>query len=204
MFSTSIVRKLSSMSVSKPWTVKLPKRYQGGRLEKWGNYWAAMAQDYKEVFVEVLKSSREKPFKASVYMSMFGALIYAIKTNPNDIDFRDLLQKSINESAMLTEKIRNHEVDDHLHYIADCYSHDLIRRLNLGFMSLLWVDNYGKVCGVYKTQCEYLKPRYLTFHERIIDIGFLGSWWILEEKMKEFDVNPSEWDENGNKVVKPS
>ena len=77
-------------------------------------------------------------------------------------------------------------------------------RLNLGFLSLLWVDNYAKVCGVFKSQCEYLKPRYLTFHERIVDIGFLGSWWILENKMKHFDINPSEWDENGKSIVKPS
>ena len=34
-----------------------------------GNYWAGVAQDYKEVFVDVMKSSREKPLKASFYVS---------------------------------------------------------------------------------------------------------------------------------------
>lgn len=70
-------------------------------------------------------------------------------------------------------------------------------RLSLGFCSLLWLDNYSKVCGVYKSQCEYLKPRYLTMHERIVDVGFLGKWLVIGKKMEEFDINPQEWAESG-------
>ena len=59
---------------------------------------------------------------------MIGGLIYAFNTNPNEIDFHDMLQICINDSAMLSEKIRNSEVDDHLHYLADCNTHGLMRR----------------------------------------------------------------------------
>lgn len=66
-------------------------------------------------------------------------------------------------------------------------------RLSIGFFSFLWVDNYSKVCGVFKSRCDYLKPRYLTFHERIMDVGFAGQWWVINKKMEEFDINPNEW-----------
>lgn len=46
---------------------------------------------------------------------------------------------------------------------------------------------------MFKSRCDYLKPRYLTFHERIMDIGFLGQWWVIDKKMEEFDINPNEW-----------
>lgn len=36
----------------------------------------------------------------------------------------------------------------------------------------------------------------MTFHERIMDIGFLGRWWIIDKKMEEFDINPHEWTKN--------
>ena len=34
---------------------------------------------------------------------------------------------------------------------------------------------------------------YLDFYDRIVDVGWLGKWWILEEKMKDRDINPEEW-----------
>lgn len=65
-------------------------------------------------------------------------------------------------------------------------------RLSLGLVSFLWIDNYSKVCGVFKSQCGYLKPRYVTFHKRVQDVGFLGRWWQIEQLMNEFDVNHKE------------
>lgn len=33
--------------------------------------------------------------------------------------------------------------------------------------------------------------------ERVVDVGFLGHWWMMERRMKDFDINPNEWDEQG-------
>lgn len=198
------VRRLSSLSVREPWKIKLPERWKGGRIEKWGNYWMGVMQDYKEVGVDVVQTSRKKPLKAAFYYSLIGGYIYAFNNNPNELEFQDSLQKYMNESAMLSEKIRNAEVNDHFHYLADCYNHGLVRRLSIGIFSLLWVDNYAKVCGVFKSRCEYLQPRYLTFHERVMDVGFLGTWWVIKKKMEEFDINPLEWAESNTQGEAPS
>ncbi|XP_045602244.1 mitochondrial import inner membrane translocase subunit Tim29 [Procambarus clarkii] len=186
-------RSMSSLALKTPWKIKLPSKFKGGSIEKWGNYWASVAQDYKEMVQDVIVDSRRQPLKAATYLSIIAGYICAVKTNPNKMDFQDTLQKYMNESAMLSDKIRNKEVDAHFNYMVDCYNHGLVRRLSLGFCSLLWVDNYSKVCGVFKSQCEYLTPQYLTFHERIMDVGFFGTWWGIDAKMKEFDINPEEW-----------
>ncbi|KAG7164477.1 mitochondrial import inner membrane translocase subunit Tim29-like [Homarus americanus] len=199
MFTTA-VRGMSSMIVKRPWKIRLPKRLKGGFIEKWGDYWVTVAQDYKEVAYDVVKDSRKQPFKASMVMSLIAGYMYAVKTNPDEMEFQDTLQRYMNESAMLSEKIRNKEVDAHFNYMIDCYNHGLVRRLSLGFCSILWVDNYSKVCGVFKSRCEYLKPRLLTFHERIMDVGFLGSWWIIDKKMEEFDINLEEWTETDAEI----
>ncbi|XP_027237089.1 mitochondrial import inner membrane translocase subunit Tim29 [Penaeus vannamei] len=190
---TSAVRRLSSLSVKEPWRVRLPEKWKGGYIEKWGNYWVGVAQDYKEVAVDVVKDTYKYPVKAAFYYSLIGGTLYAFNTNPDERDFQSTLQTYMNESAMLSESIRNPEVDAHFQYLVDCYNHGLVRRLSIGLFSFLWVDNYSKVCGVFKSRCDYLKPRYLTFHERIMDIGFLGQWWVIDKKMEEFDINPNEW-----------
>lgn len=45
---------------------------------------------------------------------------------------------------------------------------------------------------MFKSQCGYLKPRYLTFPERVQDVGFLGRWWRIEQLMESFDINHKE------------
>lgn len=75
-------------------------------------------------------------------------------------------------------------------------------RLSVGFFSFLWIDNYSKACGVFKSQCEYLKPRYVTFPERVQDVGFLGRWWRIEQLMESFDINHKELPEKEDSWVK--
>lgn len=187
---------MSQIVTSQPWKIRLPKRLSGGRIEKWVNYWENVAQDYKEVTREAIKESRQKPFKAATYISLLAGILYAIKDNPDELEFQDALQTYMNESQMLSDKIRNKEVDDHFNYIRQCYNHGLIRRLNIYVCTFLWVDNYGKDHGIYKAQCSYLKPQYLTFHERILDVGFMGRWWIIGKMREDFDINVHEWNDN--------
>lgn len=94
---------------------------------------------------------------------------------------------------LVGEPIRNPVSVQHIKWLEQCYNEGLIRRLNLGILSLIWVDNYDKDCSFYKAVCPYLKPRFVTFHERIVDVGFLGKWWLLERKMKNYDINEAEF-----------
>lgn len=91
------------------------------------------------------------------------------------------------------EPIRNPVSVQHIKWLEQCYNEGLIRRLNLGILSLIWLDNYDRDCYIYKAVCPYLKPRYVTFYERIVDVGFLERWWLLERKMKDYDINEAEF-----------
>ena len=42
-----------------------------------------------------------------------------------------------------------------------------------------------------------MKPGYLDFPERIVDVGCFGRWWMAEKVLKDYDVHPDEWDEKG-------
>lgn len=95
--------------------------------------------------------------------------------------------------VLLGAPVRNSVAVEHLERLQQYYNEGIIRRLNLGISSLIWIDNYDKDCSSYKAVCSYLKPRYVTSYNRIVDIGFLDKWWVLENKMKDYDVNETEF-----------
>ncbi len=67
----------------------------------------------------------------------------------------------------------------------------------------MWRDRFSDQVGAFTATCEYTKPRFLETlglwrsDSRLVDIGFLGRWWILEKKMHDCDINEDEWDELG-------
>ncbi|XP_071453507.1 mitochondrial import inner membrane translocase subunit Tim29 [Hetaerina americana] len=172
---------------------QLPERYKGTFVEKWHKYWVNLIIDYKEVGADTLAAIKNKPRKAAVYFAGLAAFGYFVKTNPDEQSFRHALVEYMNDVSQVDETVRNPVAAQHLHYIEKCHNANLLRRLNIGFMSFMWVDNYDPVCKLYKAQCTYLKPKYSTFHERIVDVGFLNTWWGLRKFMIDYDVNPSEW-----------
>jgi len=107
--------------------------------------------------------------------------------------FREQLLQSSAKLIQIGEAIRNPISTEHIKWLEQCYNEGILRRLNLGIMSLVWLDNYSEDCSSYKAVCPYLKPRYINFYERIVDIGFLDNWWFLESKMKDYDINEAEF-----------
>lgn len=119
--------------------------------------------------------------------------MYLNKYNPDESSFREYLLQNSTKLVQIAEPIRNPISENHVKWLEQCYNEGVIRRLNLGIISIIWIDNYDKMCSLYKTVCPYLRPRYITFHERIADVGCLGKWWILENKMIDYDVNEAEF-----------
>ena len=123
---------------------------------------------------------------------MLGSGVYLAKHNPDEACFRQDVLNSCSDIILTGEPIRNPKSTAHIQLLNDCYTEGIIRRLNLGVISFIWLDNYKEGLALYKAVCPYLKPRYLTFYERIIDVGFLDTWWILKDKMRDYDVNEEE------------
>ncbi|KAL0117576.1 hypothetical protein PUN28_010408 [Cardiocondyla obscurior] len=170
---------------------KIPERIKGTFLERWAKYWHGLYVDYKDVAFDVAKDCRERPVRAGLYVTR--GCFYSCRHNPDETMFREQLIQNSLKLIQVGESIRNPVSVEHIKWLEQCYNEGLIRRLNLGVLSLIWLDNYDKDCSLYKAICPYLKPRYITFHERIIDVGFLEKYWLLERKMKDYDVNEDEF-----------
>ncbi len=169
-----------------------PEKYKGTIYEKWTRYWQHLGIDYKDVFVNVAKQMKEKPILASIYCTTGGAFYYCVKTNPSEEDFILQLRNYNAEAVLVHDSCLNTNCTDYIKFIEQCYNQGIVRHLSLGFISFLWLDNYDHDASLYKAVCTYTDPQYLTFHERVIDVGFLNKWWNLSKKMTDYDVNDKE------------
>ncbi|XP_014667994.1 PREDICTED: uncharacterized protein C19orf52-like [Priapulus caudatus] len=157
------------------------------------NYCKVIGEDYASVGRDVIVDSKAQPIKAAFYFSAIGLGVYAIRTNPTRHDFRISLLTSVNDNGLVSDNARNPQAATHVRQLVSCENEGLIRHVDLGLMSLMWVDNYDEACKLYEARCPSLKPRWLTFNTRIVDIGCFGHWFLMERAMKEYDVNPDEF-----------
>ncbi|NWR81203.1 TIM29 translocase, partial [Centropus unirufus] len=47
--------------------------------------------------------------------------------------------------------------------------------------------------ALYRARCRYLEPRWRDFPSRLLDVGFLGRWWVLAARLRDCDINEEEF-----------
>lgn len=198
---------LKTISTKLP-SLQLPEKLKGTIVERWANYWKGLARDYKgkqlysynfnfkmifvfilEVAVDSYKSIRSNPMKSTVYGS-FGVFLYGCcKTNPSYREFTEQLKKSEQLIALVMPDSQNPKSAEYVKMLVRSQNNDTLRITSLGFFSIMWLDDNASVLSTYGAKCDYLQPEFESFHERIIDIGWLNNWWNLEKQLKDYDVN---------------
>ena len=152
------------------------------------------------VGVETLQDMKNRPFKTTIYLGLLGGIAYLGKTNPSELDFQEQLVHNCNELLQVGDPIRNPNSDSHMQKLLQHYNAGLMRKLNLGICSIMWMDNYEKGTDLYDAQCKSLKVGWMDMKDRTVDVGILGKWWWIEKAMLDYDINPNEWpEEDSNK-----
>lgn len=169
--------------------IQLPDKFKGTMVEKWAGYWKNLYRDYQDVAKGVVEQAKERPIRSSLYGITAVATYYCAKHNPTQSDFLEQFRKYNTDMILVDESCQRPETAQFFKFIEQASNQGLLRTLNLGVVSLLWVHDYDQALGIYKAVCTYTQPDYLKFQERIVDIGFLDKWWKLEKIMVDYDVN---------------
>lgn len=142
-----------------------------------------------DVAIESVKTIRSNPTKSTVYGTLGMTLYGFYKTNPDQRNFIDQLRQKEHLVSLVSEDSQNPQAGNHIKMLVQNQNSETLRITSIGFFSIMWIDDNPKGLSTYDAVCEYLQPELRTFHERIVDIGWLDRWWNLENKMKDFDVN---------------
>lgn len=187
--NTASIRNKFDVIQSKVSGIELPERFKGTMVEKWAGYWKALFRDYREVGRDVCKFAREKPVRASLYGGLAGAIVYCAKRNPDETTFFEHLRLHNTDMVLVSDECRSPISSQYVTFLERCNNEGILRRLNIGIASVLWLDNYDRAICLYKATCKHTKYDLLSWHQRIIDVGFLNKWWKLEQSMIDYDIN---------------
>lgn len=182
-------RKVDNVKAKVDRMTTLPERFQGTVVERWAKYWKFLVKDYSEVVINVVKDSYKNPVKALAYGGTGTVAYHCAIRNPDNDDFVQAIREYENEMAALPETMQNPAARNHLISIERLYADRTIRRLNLGVASIFWRHDHNPELKTYKANCSYVSPDWLAFRERIVEVGFLNEFWILNKEMKDYDVN---------------
>lgn len=170
-------------------SLEVPERFKGTVVETWMLYWKRLVIDYRDVFLGVVEQTKAKPIQSAIYGGLAGSVVYSFKHNPNETDFIEQLRSHNTKMVLVDPACQNPTSSQYLTFLERCYNEGIVRRLNFGIFSLLWLDDYERALGIYKATCSYTRPELLSWHKRIIDVGFLNKWWKIDENMVDFDIN---------------
>lgn len=158
-----------------------------------GVWCRSLASDYKEACREMVVGAWERPVKASVYASLLGGAWVCFHTKPDQSSFEAALLDRSSQLGLLSPWIRNATCDGHVQSLVKLRNEGRLHHISLGLLSLVYCSDYDPDVKLYESQCSYLSVPWRELPQRMLDVGFIGRWWILDSKMKDYDVNDDEF-----------
>ncbi|XP_069802958.1 mitochondrial import inner membrane translocase subunit Tim29 isoform X2 [Dendropsophus ebraccatus] len=153
----------------------------------------SLLRDYKEACKDIVVGAKDRPGKATLYLSLLAGVGVCSSMAPPEDSFRCSLLEASSSLLLLSPWTRSGRSDGHVQRLIDLNNQGRLRYINLLVLSLVYEAPYDPDCDLYNSQCPHLQPRISDFPGRVLDIGFLGHWWLLKNKMKDFDVNEDEF-----------
>jgi hypothetical protein len=140
---------------------------------------------------------KERPIKSGIYISLLTTSVVLWKTNPGEKEYHARLTESVTDLMLVGERIRNPESVAKINQLSSLANDGKLRCYNIGICSLMCLKSHGPEVKLYSSTCKYINPHWTEFYKTIVDVGIFGKWIKLEESMKDFDINPGEWNEDG-------
>lgn len=164
-----------------------------GLWARLGTWARALLRDYAEACRDGLTAARARPGRAAVYVGMLGGAAACCALAPIEAAFEEALLDASGSLLLLAPATRNRHSEVFLQRLLWLRGRGRLRHLNLGFFSLVYEAPFDAQASLYQARCRYLQPRWVDFPRRILDVGFIGRWWILETRMHDCDINDDEF-----------
>ncbi|XP_057673114.1 mitochondrial import inner membrane translocase subunit Tim29 [Corythoichthys intestinalis] len=153
----------------------------------------SLLSDYKEACREMVVGIWERPIKASLYMTILGGALTCFSSKPDYSSFEAALLERANQLGLLSSWIRNATSDSHVQSLLKLRNEGRLLHVNLGLISLIYFTDHSPDTALYEAQCSSVAKLWREFPRCVMDVGFVGRWWILDSKMKNYDINEDEF-----------
>lgn len=158
-----------------------------------GAWCRGLVSDYVAACREMLVASWERPLRASAYGAALAGLWACSRTRPDRPSFEAALREGSNRLGLLSPWIRNGAADGHVQSLVKLRDQGRLRHASLGVLSLVYRGDHEPDTDLYEAQCSSLATPWRELPRRVLDVGFAGRWWVLDSKMKDYDINEDEF-----------
>ncbi|XP_071388735.1 mitochondrial import inner membrane translocase subunit Tim29 [Centroberyx affinis] len=193
MAASWVTRRLFCSAVAETAAPVKTGRWERLKNSRAGVWFRSMCSDYKEACREVAVGAWERPVRASVYAALLGGVWACFETRPDDASFDEALLERSNRLGLLSAWIRSSASDGHVQTLVKLRNEGRLRHLSLGPLSLVYRADHDPEASLYEARCSDLSPPWRELPGRVLDVGFAGRWWVLDSKMKDYDVNEDEF-----------
>ncbi|XP_072255674.1 mitochondrial import inner membrane translocase subunit Tim29 [Pyxicephalus adspersus] len=170
-----------------------PSFWERMKNKKFVVWTKSLLHDYREACKDIVVGAKERPGKAAFYISLLAGIGVCSSKAPTEDSFQSSLLEASSDLLLLSPWTRNGKSDQHIQRLMELGNEGRLRYINFTIFSLMYEAPYDGECDLYSTQCSHLKPRWTEFPNRVLDVGFFGRWWLLQNKMNDFDINEEEF-----------
>lgn len=193
MASLRVMRRMFCAAAETAAAPASASRWERLKNSKAGVWCRSLISDYKEACREMAVGAWERPIKASVYMALLGGAWACFHTKPDRSSFEAALLERSSQLGLLSPWIRSATSDGHVQSLVKLRNEGRLRHVSLGLLTLVYRADFDPDSTLYEAQCSNLSVPWRELPQRILDVGFIGQWWILDSKMKDYDVNEEEF-----------
>lgn len=168
-------------------------RWEKLKNSRAGVWCRSLASDYKEACREMVVGAWERPIKASIYGALLGGALTCFYTKPDRASFEAALLDRSNQLGLLSPWIRNAVSDRHVQTLVKLRNEGCLQHVSLGLVTLVYRADFDPDVMLFEAQCSNLSVPWRELPRRVLDVGFVGAWWILDFKMRDYDVNEAEF-----------
>ncbi|GFN80167.1 mitochondrial import inner membrane translocase subunit tim29 [Plakobranchus ocellatus] len=179
-------------------TAKVATKAKVGLLKRFGEYLLMVANDYKVVAQETFQDVTSGSIKAASYLSGLVALGVLHRANPTKRDLETVLMESAHDLSLVGESIRSEKADEFVDKLCSAQRDGRLHYTSLGILSLVWISEQRDGLDLYTAKCKHTNLPWYQWHEKVVDVGILGKFMVLDKNMKDYDVNQNEWDGKEN------
>ncbi|XP_032822175.1 mitochondrial import inner membrane translocase subunit Tim29 [Petromyzon marinus] len=160
-----------------------------------GVWCKSLLSDYTDACKDVVVGAWERPLRAAIYTAVLAGAVVSARTAPDEHSFQVALLEASGELLLLSPSERSPTTDCHVQALLKHREGGTLRFSNLLFCSVVYSSPYAPECQLYAAQCKNLKPRWVDFPSRVLDVGFGGRWWMLHKKAHDYDINDGEFEQ---------
>ncbi|XP_030637007.1 mitochondrial import inner membrane translocase subunit Tim29 [Chanos chanos] len=190
MAASWVIKRWCSSAAAAPGTGTRWERIRNSRAGVWVR---SLLSDYKDACREVFVDAYKRPVKATVYLSLLGGIGACCYSNPDDSSFHANLLETSNQLALLSPWIRSGTSDGHVQSLLKLRNEGQLRYASLGLVSVIYSSDYDPDSSLYEARCSAISVPWAELPKRVLDVGFAGHWWVLANKMKDYDINEEEF-----------